>query len=603
MANALRVHQGHTIATWSDERLQLALIDGYGNNAAANMAAPVQTQDGRHCLWMAGEVFRLPTGWSIEDAVRLDQLLPVLLDALVRKGADAILEMDGEYVVVWWDTAEQRLTIINDRFGSLPTYWTSQSDGFAFANGVRGVLAAPGVSLAPDAEALRDMVSFGGFRLGDRTNVQAVRLLSGAGCLTAQPGAAPSFKRYWHWNDIPPQEPAPITDLIEQAHSLWDDAIERRLADAKRPGQTLSGGLDSRLILASAAPRAPGWTAITYGLGDSDEVRIAHRAARAMNVAWVHVPLYWPSGEWLQYRSRHIQRTDGLVELGDLKHFESLDLQTKSLDLNISGYIGDAVCGPTFNDVQSPKDILLSLPYYGGVLCRDHEDCLSIAQRLSEQLDGAPARFALFESKLPQSTNLCLTAARPWIRVRRPFIDYRVFDFWQGLSSQVRGKQRLYERWLRAKYPRCFAGIPHQKTGMPVLTPYWRWQTARAMRFGRRLAANGFRRLGLAIPSRRRSFTDDWQFWRAPGVRRAMEEVIFRRESICCDLFGRKTVQALTDAWFEQGAAPTQVIGALYTYEVYHRDIGAWLRGVSHVPTENSKPCPSIAGVEGFHLG
>src|SRR5262249_19531203 len=154
------------------------------------------TPDGRHYLWMAGEAF--DGGGLIEevDAGRSRTLAfrCALLARLLERGADAIGQLDGEYQIVLWDARERRLVLLNDRFGGLPLYWARSPDGFAFAGGVRGVLMAPGVPRDPDPEAIRESVTFGGFRLGDRTNVAAVKMLPGASVVTVEDGR-PTFRR------------------------------------------------------------------------------------------------------------------------------------------------------------------------------------------------------------------------------------------------------------------------------------------------------------------------------------------------------------------------------------------------------------------------
>src|SRR5262249_20641240 len=168
----------------------------------------------------------------------------------------------------------------------------------------------------------------------------------------------------------------------------------------------------------------------------------------------------------------------------DLMHMEALPLQCALLDVHLSGYIGDAVSGPTFNDVYSAADVLRSLPFYGTTLGFDQKTALRRAEQLLAELGGAPPRFVLFEPKLPQSTNRWTAAWRPWIRVRKPFLDYEVFDFWQSLAPELRGRRQLYGRWLRSRYPECFLRIPNQRTGMPVCTPSWQVNLARVTRFG-----------------------------------------------------------------------------------------------------------------------
>jgi asparagine synthase (glutamine-hydrolysing) len=236
-----------------------------------------------------------------------------------------------------------------------------------------------------------------------------------------------------------------MPQLIEEAHDLWRQAIHRRLTGAKRPGQTLSGGLDSRAILPEASRQTPCWTAITYGLAGCDDACFAQHAAEAMGVTWVFHPLY--SGrdpDWLDRCTSYIQQTDGLIQLVDLMHLETLPLQAELLDVHLSGYIGDAVSGPTFNTVTSSEDVVIKMPYYGTQLGMDWETALARGRELVASLGKATARFALFEHKLQQSTNRWAAAWRPWLRVRKPFVDYAFFDFCQGLPTVVRGKQAFY---------------------------------------------------------------------------------------------------------------------------------------------------------------
>ena len=125
------------------------------------------------------------------------------------------------------------------------------------------------------------------------------------------------------------------------------------------------------------------------------------------------------AGDWLSARAGHIQATDGLIELGDLMHLESLPLQRERFDVHVSGYIGDAVSGPTFASVATTEQVLLSLPYYGTGISLEYPAALARVAEAVETLDPThrtPLRYAVFEHKLPQSTNRWTAAWRPWLR-------------------------------------------------------------------------------------------------------------------------------------------------------------------------------------------
>jgi hypothetical protein len=239
------------------------------------------------------------------------------------------------------------------------------------------------------------------------------------------------------------------------------------------------------------------------------------------------------------------------------------------------------VAGPTFADVRTPEEVLLHLPFYGTVLGLDWKAALDRLEPPLAALDGAPARFGLFEHKLPQSTNRWTAAWRPWIRVRKPFLDYALFDFWQGLPVPCRTDERLYHRWLVARYPALFARIPYQKTGVPVLAPEWRYQAARAGRLAWRLAQPVLARAGFAAAPRRRAYFDDETAWRAPSARARIERVILRPGALGAEILGREAVSRWVSSWLDHAGGPVQVMGALYVFEAYHRDLAAHLRAAA----------------------
>jgi asparagine synthase (glutamine-hydrolysing) len=527
---------------------------------------------------MAGEAFSSgDPGLRLDEAsvARTRRFRRTLLDRWLASGVEVIRSLDGEYQIAIWDARDLVLTLVNDRFGGLSWYWSATAEGVAFAGGVRGVLMAPGMTADPDHDAIREAVTFGGYRLGTRTNVDSVKMVEGATIQTIARGQRKA-SRYWTWTDIRPQPARDGHELVREVQDRWTRAVARRMTDEVRYGQTLSGGLDSRAVLAEALnhSRRP-WTAITYGVPGCDDALYARRAATAVGASWVFQPLY--DGDWLSVRSAHIQTTDGLIELGDLMHLESLPLQRDRFDVHLSGYIGDAVSGPTFNLVTTSEQVFFSLPYYGTTISLDYHAALAQVGALVSAVGGAPARYAIFENKFPQSTNRWSAAWRPWLRVRKPFVDYEFFDFCQGLPTEVRTTGRLHERWLLASYPACFASIPNQKTGVPILTSR---RLAQAARLGRGLRA----RLVPIVPARWRpaprirAYHDNDRVWRGRDVVERLLGPLLRKDGICAEVFGADRVRELVEGWRTCAQAPAQVIGALYVYETYHAGLSRVLR-------------------------
>jgi hypothetical protein len=178
----------------------------------------------------------------------------------------------------------------------------------------------------------------------------------------------------------------------------------------------------------------------------------------------------------------------------------------------------------------------------------------------------------MFKHKLPQSIHRIFQAYDGPMRLRTPFTDYRLFDLFATIPADVRA--RVHRRWLLRKYPRSFKWIPNQRTGVPIWIPSALLQVERARRGALRLVARGaYRRI--------RPYQAEQLHWAQPHARARIEATILRPGSIAVDRFGRTLVKAAIDAFLDRGLGPVQVVGSLYAYEAYHRDLPAYLAGAT----------------------
>jgi hypothetical protein len=535
---------------------------------------PVRAADGTS-LWMAGEAFDWPSHGGLDNAAasRGVAFRRRLLDALRDEGPEAIRDLDGEYQIALWTPSSRTLLLLNDRFGALSLYTASGADGAAFAGGVRGVLMAPGIASEPDLDAIREAVTFGGFRLGSRTNIRGVSTVPPSSAVTLTPRNVET-RRYWTWSALPQPDGRDRSALLEETRGAWRRAIARRLDGAVTPGLALSGGLDSRAILAEAHSQGQHLAALTYGVPESDDVKIARRAAAAADAPWTLYPLY--SEGWLERRAGRIQQTDGLMELVDLMHAEPLEQMPQVFDTYLSGYIGDVVTGSTYFSIASASDFVASMPYYGGTLGLSYESALASAEDILARLSG-PARFAPYEHKLIQAINRITAAARPFVTVRRPFVDYAFFETAQRVPADWRNDHAWHEQWLRSTYPRFYTRIPNQRTSVPVQSSRLRWQLTRTARFGWRRALSLLQARGVPVTVPQRHFHPDESYWSVPEARCVIEETILRSGSLSCEVFGREAVRSTLKQFFDERSVAVQVVGAMFVFEHYHRARASFL--------------------------
>jgi asparagine synthase (glutamine-hydrolysing) len=257
-----------------------------------------------------------------------------IVAALYRKeGRKAARSLEGSFCAVVLDEAAGTIVLINDRLGSYPLYWFHAGDRFVFASELRAALKAhPRPELNPRAVA--DFLKYG-FPFGDKTLAAGVDLLPSGSTLAYQwPAGTVSIEPYASIAELYRQ-----ADLDERAYQAdveqaFAGAMDRAVAGSHRYGLSLSGGLDTRVMLSALdrLGRSEGVATFTLGgRGCADEV-IANQLARMGKTRHTFVALDDHYLNDLQPTvSRMVSLTDGMylshgfTEMLALQGFEQSD--------------------------------------------------------------------------------------------------------------------------------------------------------------------------------------------------------------------------------------------------------------------------------------
>lgn len=241
--------------------------------------------------------------------------------------------LDGVFCAAVFDEQANELLLINDRTGSYPIYWFSTAAGFAFASELRAVLRAhPHPALNPAAVA--DLLKFG-FPMGDKTLAAGVEMLPAGAMLRYQSASGTvSLEGYGSIAELFRQsniDKAAYDNAVEHAFA---GAMDRALAGPHRYGLSLSGGLDTRVMLSALDHLGRSREVSTFTLGGrgcADEV-IANQLARMGGTKHKFVALddhYLE--DLLPTATRMVSLTDGMyvshgfTEMLALQGFENAD--------------------------------------------------------------------------------------------------------------------------------------------------------------------------------------------------------------------------------------------------------------------------------------
>lgn len=160
---------------------------------------------------------------------------------------DALRACRGTYCATVYEKGAQRLHLMTDKFGVRPVYCWISPDFIVFATALRIIEALPFCKKSLSLQGIAEISSFN-FPLGDRTPYDNVICMLAGEVFTVDSEGV-RRERYWRWDaGMPPVKsdlPGP-----ERVYRSFQDAVRVRLGSDKSTAAFLSGGLDSRSIVA-----------------------------------------------------------------------------------------------------------------------------------------------------------------------------------------------------------------------------------------------------------------------------------------------------------------------------------------------------------------
>ena len=190
---------------------------------------------------------------------QLDRQLSGLADCLdgSEKGYAAVehwvKNTDGDFVCVVLRKAQQRLWVLNDRLGRLPTYMRECADCIVVSREIK-CCAMLGDDFEFDRQGIAETLAFG-YTLGTSTLIRGIKRLNAGVCLCINTLTRQATKHVTHvlnCDSLLSQTQVSTVQYAEQlaAHFLSACRALRRAHPDSHNLVSLSGGLDSRAVLA-----------------------------------------------------------------------------------------------------------------------------------------------------------------------------------------------------------------------------------------------------------------------------------------------------------------------------------------------------------------
>lgn len=197
-------------------------------------------------IWLWGSVwgFDGPEGYERFPETGADQCATYY----ERHGMAFVEGLNGNFVGVVRDNDTGKLTLFTDRLGTRPIHYTETDDGIVFSTNIQSLPLHPGVETDFDESYLAEYFAL--YRpFGIKTALTGVTKTQPGSVTTLDPEGGIESERYWRPVYTPHDRPRDY--FARQLARTIRDVVADRTDQTDEYGLLLSGGSDSRLVLAA----------------------------------------------------------------------------------------------------------------------------------------------------------------------------------------------------------------------------------------------------------------------------------------------------------------------------------------------------------------
>jgi asparagine synthase (glutamine-hydrolysing) len=508
-------------------------------------------------VWIDGEIYNQEELSKDEHEGFSKMILRSYLEDSLE---DLLKKVDGIYIAIIYDLKRKQIQVVTDRYGLKPFYIYLKNNCLIFAPELKCFPYLRPFTLQIRSDVVNCFMKLEHF-VGTATWFEGVEL--------TEPSMIYNYswqddkltkKRYWSWSAIQ-QSSLSIESAAEEMSFLLDNAIKSRSFGSYKVGVALSGGFDSRAILAAIYQDNP--ITYTFGIKESADVRIAKKVAAQAGVKHIHFDM--KVDDWLLKRFSGVWKTDGMLNMYHMHYSHLMDEIPKIMDVNLSGFLGDAVIGGTYLDRKKGKPFLdrrmnedIARQHYG--------DYSNFCDPSDSFFDINKIDPYLFYNRGRRMIGLGAEEANKTIHQRLPFMDIKLMDFSYSLPDTFRKDSNVYQRSLLLRYPDFYKKIPHATSGVPISIDPSIFH--RSKKLYHRLLWIAKYKLGIAT-----SFTDVYNWIKEPDTANFIRNLLDPKYAI----YPSYTQTDFLKTYFEphvagKGNYSKQVMGAL-TMEIWLQQV------------------------------
>ncbi len=513
-----------------------------------------------------------------------------LQKSLKERGLSALSELRGVFSLAVFEKGPSRLLLISDKFGLKPLYYTLVSQGVLFASEVKALLCHPGVSREPDMEALADFF-YHGHLLGDRTPFRDIKLLSPGSVLILSEEGAFRVEPYWRLRELFVSQEEYEDGLLASVVEAFGEAVRKRLRFKEELGISLSGGLDSRAILAAMEEEARGIPSYTLGLKGCQDERFSAKMAQICGTRHVFVEITQEHlKDFLGLAETLIRLSDGMyhphesTEKAALEYFRQAPFR-----ILLRGHGGEIAKASLAYPVQPSRELLgLKDPkkamgfifQRANLVLRDVDpDKLFLAEELKRESSRArealeevlgevagllhPVDLSLYyfiKEYIRRQAVASLAIFRSQVDIRLPFLDEDFLALLLRLPPQRRWSGEVHLEIIK-RYRPALIKVPNSNTGAPLdAGPVRLFLTDKFNSLLKKLSLPGFRHY------------TEFDRWQREHFRETIKKILFAERTLKRGIYHPEGLRKVYEAHVSGQRNYAHLLGTMVGVELWFRN-------------------------------
>ena len=417
MVNTLRHEPFYTSGTWIDEAAGIycgwtALAGSFSDTT------PVRNESEDVTLIFSGEEFSDPAVLRnlLAKGHKFDQKGPAYLAHLYEEDPSFLTRLNGRFHGLLVDQHRRHAVLFNDRFGMHRLYYHEGKDAFYFAAEAKAILAVRPELRELDPRGFGEFVGCGAV-LEDRTLFRGIQVLPPGSSWNLREGRLENKDSYFHAKQWEDQGELPLEEYCRELRTVFAENLPRYFAGQQSIAMSLTGGLDTRMILATQHPEPGSLPCYTFGsmYRENQDVRVSRRVAEVCGQTHQVITA---GVDFLQkfarYAERAIYLSDALV---DLSRSPDLYLNEQARQIGLIRMTGN-YGGEILRKVRAFKPQPLADVFSRSIIPQVE----TAAQTYAGVSTGHPVTFAAFR-QAPWYQYAVLALEQTQVTMRSPFLD------------------------------------------------------------------------------------------------------------------------------------------------------------------------------------